>query len=232
MKILIISDIHGNITALDAINEKADLVLCLGDVVNYGPYPKECIERVKNLTDKIVRGNHDNAVGKGMDCRCSAKYKEISDAGKVFTNNVLNTSEKNFLSNLPVTLKVEIKGEIFLLSHASPGGDMYKYIRPETTDKDLKLEINDIGADIVFIGHTHLPMIREVDGIKIVNPGSVGQPRDGIPMVSYAIWEDGKVEIKRVAYNIDAAVKGLQETSIPSNHVKKLSKILMEGGMY
>ncbi|MDO8132003.1 MAG: metallophosphoesterase family protein, partial [Candidatus Brocadiales bacterium] len=73
------------------------------------------------------------------------------------------------------------------------------------------LEINDIEADVVFIGHTHLPMIREVDGIKIINPGSVGQPRDGIPMVSYAVWEDGKVEIKRVAYNIDAAVKGLQE---------------------
>ncbi|HHT9127592.1 MAG TPA: metallophosphoesterase family protein, partial [Candidatus Wujingus californicus] len=99
-------------------------------------------------------------------------------------------------------------------------------------DKDLKLEINDIEADVVFIGHTHLPMIREVDGIKIINPGSVGQPRDGIPMVSYAFWEDGKVEIKRVAYNINATVKGLQETSIPFNHVKKLSKILMEGGMY
>ncbi|MDO8131403.1 MAG: metallophosphoesterase family protein, partial [Candidatus Brocadiales bacterium] len=122
MKIIIISDIHGNIAALDAINEKADLVLCLGDVVNYGPYPKECIERVKNLTDKIVRGNHDNAVGK----------------------------------NLPIILKVEIKVKIFLLSHASPGGDMYKYIRPETADKDLKLEINDIEADVVFIGHTHL----------------------------------------------------------------------------
>lgn len=232
MKIIIISDIHGNIAALDAINEKADLVLCLGDVVNYGPYPKECIKRIKNLTDKIVRGNHDNAVGKGMDCRCSAKYKEISDAGKIFTNNILNMSEKKFLSNLPIVLKVEIKGKLFLLSHASPGGDMYKYISPETTDKDLKLEINDIEADVIFIGHTHLPMIREVDGIKIVNPGSVGQPRDGIPMVSYAVWENGKVEIKRVAYNIDAAVKGLQETSIHFNHVKKLSKILMEGGMY
>lgn len=232
MKIIIISDIHGNIAALDAINEKADLVLCLGDVVNYGPYPKECIERVKNLTDKIVRGNHDNAVGKGMDCGCSAKYKEISDAGKVFTNNILNMSEKIFLSNLPIILNVEINGNIFLLSHASPGGDMYKYIRPETSDKDLKLEINDIEADVVFIGHTHLPMIREVDGIKIVNPGSIGQPRDGIPMVSYAVWEDGKVEIKRVTYNIDATIKGLQETSIPFNHVKKLSKILIKGGMY
>lgn len=232
MKILIISDIHGNIAALDAIDEKADLVFCLGDVVNYGPYPKECIERVNNLTNKIVRGNHDNAVGKGMDCRCSAKYEEISNAGKVFTNNVLSMSEKNFLSNLPVILNVEINGKIFLLSHASPSGDMYKYIRPETSDKDLKLEINDIEADVIFIGHTHLPMIREVGGIKIVNPGSVGQPRDGIPMVSYAVWEDDKVEIKRVAYNIDATIKGLQETDIPFNHVKELSEILIKGGMY
>ena len=70
MKLLIISDIHGNLAALDAIREEADKVFCLGDIVNYGPYPTACLERVRNLTDAMGRGNHDNAIGRVMDCCC------------------------------------------------------------------------------------------------------------------------------------------------------------------
>lgn len=231
MKILVISDIHGNLAALNAVNEKADMVFCLGDIVNYGPYPGECIKRIQNLTDKVVRGNHDNALGRNLDCGCSEKYKELSDAGKGFTETVLNKFEKEFLGNLPVTIDTEVAGKKFLLSHASPSGDMYKYLRPDVSDKELEDELNDSNADIVFIGHTHLPMIREIKGVTIVNPGSVGQPRDGIPMASYAVWDDGHVEIKRVSYDIEATVKGLQATNIPSRHVARLTKILKEGGM-
>lgn len=231
MKILVISDIHGNLAALNAVNEKADMVFCLGDIVNYGPYPGECIKRIQNLTDKVVRGNHDNALGRNLDCGCSEKYKELSDAGKGFTETVLNKFEKEFLGNLPVTIDTEVAGKKFLLSHASPSGDMYKYLRPDVSDKELEDELNDSNADIVFIGHTHLPMIREIKGVTIVNPGSVGQPRDGIPMASYAVWDDGHVEIKRVSYDIEATVKGLQATNIPSRHVAGLTKILKEGGM-
>lgn len=231
MKILIISDIHGNLAALDAVREKADMIFCLGDIVNYGPYPRSCIERIRGLTDNVVRGNHDNAIGRDMDCGCSLKYKELSDAGKIFTKDALNESEKDFLGHLPITLNIEVEGKKFLLSHGSPGGDMYKYLRPGVTDKEMESELKDIDADIVFIGHTHLPMVREINGITIVNPGSVGQPRDGIPLASYAIWEDGRVEVKRVRYDIEATVKGLQATNIPSGQVSTLTRILREGGM-
>lgn len=231
MKILILSDIHGNMAALDAIHEKADLVFCLGDLVNYGPYPVACIERVRGLTDKVVRGNHDNAVGRDMDCGCSVKYKELSDAGKIFTKNVLNAGEKDFLGNLPVTLNLEIEGKRLVLSHGSPGGDMYKYLSPDVSDEQLKTELAKVRADFVFIGHTHLPMVRVIDGVTVVNPGSVGQPRDGVPLASYAVWEDGRVEIKRVSYDIEATVKGLQATNMPSGQVSMLTRILREGGM-
>jgi putative phosphoesterase len=231
MKILVISDIHGNLAALDAVREKADMIFCLGDLVNYGPYPAGCIERIRELTDKVVRGNHDNAIGRDMDCGCSVKYKELSEEGKIFTKNILSAGEKDFLGNLPITLNIEVEGKKFLLSHGSPNGDMYKYLRPDVTDKEMESELRDIDADIVFIGHTHLPMVREIHGITIVNPGSVGQPRDGIPMASYAVWEDGRVEIKRVRYDIEATVKGLLATNIPSNYVSMLARILREGGM-
>ena len=231
MKVLIISDIHGNLAALDAIREGADKVFCLGDIVNYGPYPKACLERVRDLTDGIVRGNHDNAIGRDVDCGCSVTYKELSDAGKIYTKAVLSKVEKAFLANIPLTLHTEIEGKRFLFSHGSPGGDMYKYLRPDVSPKELEDELNDISADIVFIGHTHFPMVRKINNIIVVNPGSVGQPRDGIPMASYSVWEDGSIGIKRVPYDIEATVKGLQGTNIPPQHVAMLAKILKEGGM-
>lgn len=231
MKILVLSDIHGNLAALNAIQESADMIFCLGDIVNYGPYPGECIEKIRGMTDKIVRGNHDNAIGRNMGCGCSEKYAELSNEGKVFTSTVLSNDEKSFLGNLPLTLDIQAKGKRFLFSHASPSGDIYKYLRPNTQDAEFTAESKDINADVVFIGHTHLPMVREVNGITYINPGSVGQPRDGIPLASYAVWEDGHIEIKRVSYDIETTVLGLQQTTITPTHVATLSRILRCGGM-
>ncbi|MCF6158814.1 MAG: metallophosphoesterase [wastewater metagenome] len=231
VKILVISDIHGNLNAINAINEDADLVFCLGDLVNYGPNPKACIEKVRSLTDTIVRGNHDNAVGRNIDCGCSVQYRELSNAGKVFTDSVLTADEKNFLGNLPITQELEIEGKTFLLSHGSPSGDMYKYLKPDTSDEVLEDKLRNVHANFVFVGHTHFPMIRKIKGITMVNPGSVGQPRDGIPMASYALWEDGHIEIKRVPYDIEASVEELKMTSIPPRKIEILARILRKGGM-
>ncbi len=232
MKILVISDIHGNLAALDAVTERADMIFCLGDMVNYGPYPNLCMERIRGLANTVVvRGNHDNAIGRNIDCRCSVKYQELSDAGKAFTMVVLNAEEKDYLGNLPVVAVVETEGKKFLLSHGSPGGDLYKYLRPDVPNEQWESELKDVAADFVFLGHTHLPMVRMVRGVMVVNPGSVGQPRDGIPAASYAIWEDGRIEIKRVHYDIEATIKGLRGTNIPSHLISNLAKILREGGM-
>lgn len=238
LKILIISDIHGNIAALDAVlKEKADVIFCLGDMVNYGPYPNECIKKISSVTGNIVRGNHDNAVGRNIDCGCSIKYKSLSEDGKSFTTSVLDSSTKDFLAHLPLTLTVEVEGIKFLLAHGSPSGDIYKYLTPAVTDDELAKEINGLHdynkeVKVILIGHTHLPMIRKINDITIVNPGSVGQPRDGIPKAAYVVWENGSIEFKRASYNIESTVKGLQGTSIPPNHVTILAEILRQGGMY
>lgn len=231
MKILIISDIHGNIAALNAIRENADMVFCLGDMVNYGPYPGECIKKIRGMTDKIVRGNHDHAIGNNLGCGCSEKYSELSNAGKGFTIATLNNDEKSFLGNLPLTLNLQSAGKRFFFSHASPSGDLHKYLRPNVKDAEFITESEGITANVVFLGHTHLAMVREINGITYINPGSVGQPRDGIPLASYAVWEDGRIEIKRVSYDIESTVQGLQQTTISPTHVTTLSRILRSGGM-
>jgi len=231
MKILVISDIHGNLSALNAIQESADMVFCLGDMVNYGPYPGECIKKIRGMTDKIVRGNHDHAIGRNLGCGCSEKYTELSNDGKAFTIATLNNDEKSFLGNLPLTLNLQVAEKNFLFSHASPSGDLHKYLRPNVKDSEFITESKDITADVVFIGHTHLPMVREINGITYINPGSVGQPRDGIPQASYAVWEDGHTEIKRVSYDVESTVLGLQQTTISPTHVATLSRILRNGGM-
>ena len=231
MKILVMSDIHGNLAALNAIQESADVVFCLGDIVNYGPFPGECLKKIRGMTDKIVRGNHDNAIGKNLGCGCSEKYTDLSNAGKAFTLATLDNEEKDFLGNLPITLNLQIATKKFLLSHASPSGDLHKYLRPNVKDAEFITETRGITADVVFIGHTHLPMVREINGVTYINPGSVGQPRDGIPLASYAVWEDGRIEIKRVPYDIESTVLGLQQTTIASMHVATLSRILRNGGL-
>lgn len=242
MKILILSDIHGNYQALTSIKEEeADLVFCLGDIVNYGPNPEECLEWVKEHATSLVCGNHDNAVGRGVDCGCSLKYKELSDAGKAFTVVALNSRDKKFLGSLPIVEHGNVFGVNFLLSHGSPSGDMYKYLSPETSDSELLSELNKgkkhvregyFSPDFVFIGHTHLPMIRKLKGVTIVNPGSVGQPRDGIPLCSYAVWNDGDIEIKRVEYDIDSTIKAYEATDLSKQHIRKLSQILQTGGRF
>lgn len=260
MKILILSDIHANYQALTSIKEEADMVFCLGDIVNYGPNPKECLDWVKKhainlaplktpasppslplsptlphqrLLTGLVCGNHDNAVGRGVDCGCSLKYKELSEAGKAFTVATLNIKDKKFLGSLPIQEYVEVNNFSFLLSHGSPGGDMYRYLTPDISDSELLSElkacekkIRGFSPDFVFIGHTHLPMIRKLNEVTIVNPGSVGQPRDGIPLCSYAVWNDGNIEIKRVKYDIEATIKAYEATNLSMQHIRTLSQLL------
>ncbi len=233
MRILIISDIHSNLQALSAVreNEKGvDKVFCLGDLVNYGPNPKEIIELVRSISDKIVRGNHDHAVGKGRDeCGCPPKYRVLSEPGRDYTRSVLNEGDKEFLQTLTPVKELKLEGFKFLLSHGSPNGDMCKYLPPDTTDEAMVRELEGVEADFVFVGHTHIPMVKRVGKTLVVNPGSVGFPSGGDPMASYAVWEDGKVEIKRVKYDVEETVKALKTTSLPPKNIDELSRKLLLG---
>jgi putative phosphoesterase len=231
MRILIISDTHSNIQALSAvIKEKADLVFCLGDIVNYGPNPRECLERVRSLCNKIVRGNHDNqSQGAPWTYDFPWEYKFVAMGAMEFTVPLLQEEDKKYLISLPTVERVEVDGYRLLLSHGSPKGDFWKFIPPQITEEVMVKELEGLEADFIFLGHTHLPLVRKINKTVIVNPGSVGFPSGGDNRASYAVWEDGRVELKRVEYDVEGTIKALRKIDMPREVLESLIKKLTSG---
>lgn len=232
MKILVISDIHANYEALkrfDAIEKDYDHLIFLGDMVDYGPQPKECIDYVKGRAYKAVRGNHDNALVYNMDCGCSHKYKHLSQASREHNKMLLDSEEIAFLASLPLIASFDLAGYSFFMTHASPKGDLYRYLYPETQDDLWISEVEGIDVDFILLGHTHIPFVKKIGGTTIVNPGSIGQPRDGNPNGSYAVWEDGVPTIKRFPYDIEKTISAIKKSGMEEDIVKGLSVILRRG---
>ena len=223
MRALVISDIHANIDALRAIDEPCDAVVCLGDIVDYGPEPVACIDYLRNLTVPLlrVRGNHDNAVAFRVDCACGQAFKHLSILTREYMWQVLDREQLEWIGEPGTSLDTRVSSDSSIYAtHAAPSDNLFRYLVPETGDEDLASELKQLaGTDIVLTGHTHKPFIREIDGKLMVNVGSVGQPRDGIARASYAIIEGEQVELKRVDYDVAAAVAKLRAfASGPSGH--------------
>jgi len=225
MKILVISDVHGNIVALNEVlrNVPHDVVIFSGDVVDYGPKPVESLEKIKSISFKLVRGNHDNAAAFNVDCRCSPKMHALSVETRKFTRQVLNDEQINFLKKLPLTESFELGGKRFFMVHASRTDPLFQYLKPGETNKEKFIEeFGSIDADFIIYGHTHLPLIiRDVIRGVIVNPGSVGQPRDGDPRASCALIDtvSNDVQIIRVPYDIDLVAHQIKEAGLPEKLV-------------
>jgi len=230
MRIAIISDVHANLAALEVVQESYDFLLCLGDLVDYGPWSREAIHWVQEHAFKVIRGNHDQALAYDVDCRCSPIMKEASITTRAWHTQILSAEEKEYLRGLPLSEHLELGGASFFLAHASPAGDLYKYLRPEISDEALAEEIQGIDADFICIGHTHLPMLRHLGKSMIVNPGSVGQPRHGDPRASYVVWENGEIHFHRLLYDTDKTIAALAQAPIPDSVLIQLSGILHTGG--
>lgn len=224
MKILVLSDIHANLAALRAVEEDYDHLICLGDLVDYGPQPRECIEWVRQRSPKIVRGNHDNAVGHRVDCRCSEKFKPLSLATREYTWGVLNADETGYLAGLPLTERFELDGIRFALFHATPSDPLFRYLALD--EKLWAQEVAALEADFILVGHTHRPFVLKCGPKTVLNPGSVGQPRDGDPRASYAAIHDGHVEPKRVEYDVESTVGALAQTGMTEAIVNRLARVL------
>ncbi len=231
MRILAISDIHGNIDALDAIDEQYDAVLFLGDAVDYGPDPAACIDWLREREAIRVRGNHDNAVAFRMECGCGEKFLHLSRATREFTWSVLDGERLAWIGEPETSLNLQSGGRRILAVHASPSDNLFRYVTPQTSDEDLAAEAALTDADIVLMGHTHRPFRRDAGGKLMLNTGSVGQPRDGIAMASYAVIEDGEVQLKRVQYDIEAAVARLRRLPLDELVISELVHILEHAGM-
>lgn len=232
MKLLILSDIHANYEALkrlDAIEGDYDYLICLGDLVDYGPQPKECIDYVKKRAYRAVRGNHDNALAYDVDCGCSYKYKHLSLASRRHNKKLLDSGDTAYLAGLELNQRFDLSGSSFFMTHASPKGDLYKYLYPEIPDDAWISEIDGIGADFILLGHIHIPFVKRIGMTTIVNPGSVGQPRDSQPDGSYAVWDDGVVTIKRFSYDIIKTIDAIKRSGMEEDIVEGLSAILRRG---
>ena len=232
MKILILSDIHANLPALQAVLDKDgdfDKLLFLGDVVDYGPNPKECVKFIKENADYYVRGNHDNALGYGVDCNCMGTFRKYSIATREWHKTLLNEIDIRFLRNMPTIDSFQLDNPVdgyedtsFYMAHASPQGDMFKYLNQD----EIAGELEGIIAEYILVGHTHVQYKKKMDYELIVNPGSVGLARDG-GQACYAVYEDGEIHLKRIDYDVEKTISDLMKSSLPQSVKEGLKKVLL-----
>lgn len=201
MKIAIISDIHANFPALRAFPESWDELWVVGDLINYGPNPSEVIDWVRTHAHCVVRGNHDHAIGFSTDPRCSPPYRTMAADTGAFTDHALSTEDKRYLERLPLSAERRMNGQTFYLCHAKHSDPLFGYLDSKAPDWDA--EVQTTSADVVIVGHTHVPFIRSVGKQTLINPGSLGQPKVGAPEACYAVWEDGRLELRRYAYPVE-----------------------------
>jgi len=236
MKILLLSDIHGNWPALRAVlaaEPDADQVLCLGDLVDYGPQPVECVSwAMRTLTsDWVVQGNHDRAVALNEGSRSSAAYEALAAATQAVSQQVLTPEMKQFLAGLQPLQRFQLDAAICVACHAVPSDPLYLYL-PENSPVTLwESELSSVKyPDFLFVGHTHLSMKTRFRRTLVVNPGSVGQPKDGDPRAAYAIWDDGEVTLRRAAYDVEEAVAAYRGLELEPRIVDTLAGVLRTGG--
>lgn len=230
MRILIISDVHANLEALQALDEHYDQLICLGDLVDYGPSPREALQFLRERASYVVRGNHDTAVGYRVDCQCVPPYLELSVATREYMWQVLGERDLAYLRSLPVNRTLELGGARFYLCHAAPSNNLYRYLPYDSPDTVWQEEAARVDADVILIGHTHQQFMRPVGQQTFVNPGSLGQPKGVGPVACYAVWEDGHVDLKRIPYPYHETMARIDRTPLAPDIKAKL-KMVLEGGM-
>jgi diadenosine tetraphosphatase ApaH/serine/threonine PP2A family protein phosphatase len=237
MKIVIISDIHGNLEALHKVLEHIDKleeekrVVCLGDIVGYGPNPAECFKIVESLTDKICLGNHEYAIlDKDFDYQMARYAREAI----IWTRGVLGEEIREAINRIPI----QIEEDNVLYVHASPDYSIrWKYI---TNARNAYSSLIEMKHSLCFVGHSHIPGIYAYNELRgnsnkatlsrddktIVNVGSVGQPRDGSPMLSFAVFDDDNwsVEIIRLEYDYHKTMAKIEKANLPLFLAKRLAK--------
>jgi len=227
MRIVIVSDIHGNLEALSALPEDYDELWVLGDLVNYGPDPAAVIDFVRSKVVVSVCGNHDYSIGFNQDPRCSDRFREMAEATRRFTDSVLSFGHKHFLRYLPPFVETRRGSTRFHICHAVPSDPLFGYCEAESSQW-IK-EVEKVDADVILVGHTHVPALRSIGSCVVVNPGSLGQPKGGSPEARYAVWEDGEFELKSCPYPFDTTVAKIQRLPIDVALRNELSTILRTG---
>ena len=163
-------------------------------LVNYGPEPRELVEQVIARATVVVRGNHDHAVAHDDDSRWTPRYRAVAEATRGYTSSVLSAAQKQYLRGRPLQAQVERGGVSFHLTHASPSNPPHGSCLQNS--EEWVGEVEAVSADVLLVGHTHAPFLRRIGNWVLLNPGSLRQPRTGSPVASYAVWQDGKFNLR------------------------------------
>lgn len=222
-----ISDIHANTIALESVLKSAgdiDLIIHAGDIVDYNPWPVEAIEMVKKRNMITVLGNHDRDSATGNPLG----YNPAAAVSCKWTHQQLPPEAKEYLLNLPASVSIEIEDGKFFICHGSPRDlvDEYVFPPPYTPLNLLEEFLRSTSAQVLILGHTHIPLIQKLKDGYVINPGGCGQPRDGDSRASYVILNvaDGKLEIehRRVPYDVDVVSQAILKEGLPMFLAKRL----------
>jgi len=223
-RIAVLSDVHANLEALEAVlRDAGELDLyCLGDLVDYGADPNEVVMILKERGARTVMGNHDQAAVTGDTSLFNARAAMSSQ----WTRKELTTGNMDFLRNLPQELRVPFEGHPAFFAHGSPDDTLWEYVDPRTHSDLFAHYLDKTRVKLIGLGHTHIPYVWNEEGRVVFNPGSVGQPRDGDWRASFAILSaDGpeiRVEIRRVEYDVKKAASKIMGAGLPSSHADRL----------
>ena len=242
MRYALLSDVHANLPALEAVladiaRRDVDQTFHLGDLVGYAPWPNETVELLLRSGIVGISGNYDSTVATGY-AHCGCKYEdphqaELAHLSYEWTRRNVSPSTKAALGALPFRLDLtpsggHSAGPRIILVHGTPALNTAYWTEDRSDDFCLKMA-SLAGAkrgDAIAFGHTHLPWTREIDGIRFINTGSVGRPKDGDPQAGYVVLDVNPdiaaPEFIRIEYDVELAAKAIEAGSLPHEFANDL----------
>ncbi len=204
--------------------ENADHILCAGDLVGYNPWPNESIRLIQEKGIQSVMGNHDAAI-------VDESYDTMNPQAKSalqYTHKIISEENIEYLNSLSKKLTIQVEDITLCAYHGSPLSPLRQYVYPWAPRRFLRTLVDMVEGNILILGHTHIPMIFTFTDKLLINPGSVGQPRDKNPQASYMILqiEGTKINLEhhRVDYNIDVVMSKIIEEELPISLAHRLKK--------
>ena len=236
MRVAVISDIHANLHALEAVAdaieaEGPDEIWCVGDVVGYGPQPNPCCDWTAEHADLCIAGNHDLGVLGTLDL---AYFSDDAAVAALWTRAVLSEGAHDYLARL----ELSAEREPVALYHASPRDPVWEYV---LTWEAAREAIEDSAGEVTIVGHSHVPLAIgegdevgghasggtevDLDGRWLLNPGSVGQPRDGDPAAAWLLLDlDGRhASFRRVPYDVERTQAEMRAVGLPEVLAERLA---------
>jgi len=251
MRYALISDIHANLPALEAVladidaRSDVDAVYHLGDLVGYAPWPNEAAALIRSRAIGGVAGNYDSTTATDYE-HCGCRYEDLRQAelahlSYAWTREHVSVETKRFLGGLPFRLDLRplgghVAGPRLILIHGSPMLNTVYWTedRPDRFCSQMAEHLGVRAGDVVAFGHTHKPWHRAIDGIHFVNTGSVGRPKDGDWRAGYVVIDVGAdvtVEFVRVEYDVERAARAIRESDLPDEFAADLETGGMPGAV-